>query len=106
MGVWGAGIFSDDTAADVRDEYRDCLAEGLGGTAATDKLLILFKDSQDDPDDGPPFWLSLAATQSRCGRLETRVRDRALKIIDDGSDIVRFEGNPSLKRARTQILVS
>jgi hypothetical protein len=104
MGVWGAGIFSDDTAADVRDEYRDYLAEGLDGIAATDKLLNLFKVSQDDPDDGPPFWLSLAATQSRYGRLEERVRDRALKIIDGGSDITRFEGNAKLKRARTRAL--
>ena len=104
MGVWGAGIFSDDTAADVRDEYRDCLAEGLDGMEATEKVLVSFKASQDDPDDGPPFWLSLAATQFRYGRLEDRVRDRALKIIDDGSDIARFEGNEKLKRARTQVL--
>jgi|HubBroStandDraft_4_1064222.scaffolds.fasta_scaffold04805_4 hypothetical protein len=104
MGVWGAGIFSDDIAADVRDEYRDCLAEGLDGVAATEKVLVSFKDSQDDPDDGPPFWLSLAATQFRYGRLEDRVRDRALKSMDDGSDIARFEGNEKLKRARMQVL--
>ncbi|MBV9719751.1 MAG: hypothetical protein JOZ77_10550 [Candidatus Eremiobacteraeota bacterium] len=104
MGVWGAGIYSDDTATDVRDQYRDYLAEGLDGIAATDKLLVLFKDSQDDADDGPPFWLSLATTQFRYGRLEDRVRDRALKIIDGGSDMARFERNGKLKRARSQVL--
>jgi hypothetical protein len=104
VGAWGTGIFSDDTAADVRDEYRGYLAEGMEGTAATDKLLSLFKDSQNDADDGPSLWLSLAATQFRYGRLEERVRDRALKIIDDGSDIDRFSGDIRLKRARKRVL--
>jgi hypothetical protein len=76
----------------------------LDGTAATDKLLILFKGSLTDPDDGPPFWLSLAATQFRYGRLEDRVRDQALRVIDDGSDIARFEGNAKLLRTRSKVL--
>lgn len=104
MGVWGAGLFSDDTAADVRAEYRDCLADGMDGPDATDKLLALFKDSQNDPDVGPPFWLALASTQARCGRLEDRVRDRALRIIDDGSDLSRFTENPNLMRTRERVL--
>lgn len=104
MGVWGAGIFSDGTAADVRDDYRECLAEAMNGPAATEKVLSLYTDSQDDPDDGPPFWLSLAAVQYRYGRLEDRVRNRALKIIEDGSDVVRFSQNPKLRRARERVL--
>jgi hypothetical protein len=104
MGVWGTGVFSDDTAADVRDEYRQCLADGMTGAEATDKLLSSFSDTQDEQDDGPPFWLSLAAVQSRYGRLEYRVRDRALKIIDDGSDLARFSENPKLLRARQRVI--
>jgi hypothetical protein len=104
MGVWGTGIFSDDTAADVRDEYRECLAEGMDGRAATDKLLAMFSDSQEDQDDEPPFWLSLAAAQYRYGRLEDRVRDRAVRIIDDGTDVARFSRDPKLGRARERVL--
>lgn len=104
MGAWGAGLFSDDTAADVRVEYRDYLADGMDGRDATDKLLAQFRDSQDDPDVGPPFWLALASTQARYGRLEDRVRDRALQIIDDGSDLSRFAENPKLARTRERVL--
>lgn len=104
MGTWGVGVFSDDTAADVRDEYRDCLAQGMDGAAATDKVLALFGNWQDDMDDGPPFWLSLAATQFRYGTLEDRVRDRAIEIIDAGTDLARFAATPKLVRARERVL--
>jgi hypothetical protein len=104
MGVWGTGLFSDDMAADVRLAYREGLTDGLSGEAATNKVLEAFADSVDDPDDGPPFWLGLAATQSQCGRLEARVRDRALRIIDEGLDIRRFSEQPNLVKARGKVL--
>jgi hypothetical protein len=104
MGTWGAGLLSDDTALDVRDTYREYLAEGMDGPAATDKILADFCSTVDDSDDGPPFWLALAATQWRYGRLEDRVRDRALAIIDQGVDLARFADQPRLQRARSQTL--
>jgi hypothetical protein len=104
MGTWGAGIFSNDIASDVADAYRSSLADGDDGQTATDKVLEKFGSSLDDPDDGPPFWLALGAIQTRYGRLEPRVRDRALAIIEDGSDIARFSANASLQRARARAL--
>lgn len=56
MGAWGTAIFSDDTASDVRDEFRDLIGEGLSTEQATDKLLREYAPSLDDPDDGPPFF--------------------------------------------------
>ena len=55
MGTWETAIFSDDTASDVRDEFRDLIGEGLSTEQATDKLLREYAPSLDDPDDGPPF---------------------------------------------------
>jgi len=76
MGTWGTAIFSDDTASDVRDEFRDLIGEGLSTEQATDKLLREYAPSLDDPDDGPPFWLGLAVTQWKCGRLLERVKEK------------------------------
>lgn len=104
MGTWGAGLFSNDTALDARDAYRDCLAQGMDGPAATAKVLADFRTSLNDPNDGPPLWLALAATQWRYGRVEERVRDRALAIIDQGTDLARFADHPRLQRARSQAL--
>jgi hypothetical protein len=104
MGVWGAGLFSDDTALDVKGAYRERLAQGMSGADATSEILANFGSDVDDAQDGPPVWLALAATQWRYGRLEEHVRDRALRIIDDGSDLARFSGVPKLQRARARVL--
>jgi hypothetical protein len=91
MGTWGPGIFSDDVAVDARDDYRSLVGEGRSGPEATDELLRKSKGVAEDDEDGIPFWLALASTQWKMGRLEPRVRDRALAIIDAGADLQRWE---------------
>jgi hypothetical protein len=105
MGTWGTAIFSDDTAGDVRDAYRALLADGYSGPKATARLLRDWKETLADEDDGPIFWLALAATQWQCGRLEARVKAKALRIIDQGSSLARWlEGDPkSLKRRQAAL---
>lgn len=100
MGVLGPGIFSDDIACDVRDRYRDLLGEGLTGQQATQALLEEWREELDDPDVFPVFWLALAATQWRSGRLEPQVKAQALEIIDRGSDLARWQDDQQLLRRR------
>lgn len=104
MGTWGPGIFSDDLACDLRDEYRDLLGDGLSGEEATERLLQEWRTELDDPDVGPVFWLALAATQWRAGRLEERVKSEALRIISDGSDLRRWGSGPSPRKKRQAAL--
>ncbi len=104
MGAWGTALFSDDTACDVREDYRDCIGDGLSGPQATDRLLDEWKSSVDDPDEGGVFWLALAVTQWKCGRLEPRVQERALQAIASGSDLRRWADNPKLLRKRSSEL--
>ncbi len=105
MGVWGPGIFSDDIAVDVRDEYRRLIADGLDGPDATDKVLASSPGIADDDQDGIPFWLALAATQWKIGRLEPRVRDRAVAILDAGADLERWrDEDPELEPKRRAAL--
>jgi hypothetical protein len=93
MGAWGTAIFSDDTAADVRDAFTDFVAEGLSPSEATERLLRERAELLADEDDAVAFWLALAATQWKLGRLLDDVRDRAVAIIDDGDDLRRWEDN-------------
>jgi hypothetical protein len=104
MGTWGAGIFSNDLACDVAAAYRSCLLEGHDGQAVTDKMLNDFRDSIGDRDDGPAFWLALAAIQWRYGRLDQSVSQRALEVIAHGGGIAGFSGKPALQRARARVL--
>jgi len=104
MGAWGTAIFSDDTACDVREAYIDFLGDGLTGPEATKALLDEWSGSLNDPDDAPVFWLALAATQWRCGRLEAYVRHQAFNVIDNGSDLARWESGSTAFKKRTAVL--
>jgi hypothetical protein len=44
MGAWGPAIFSDDNAADLRDNYRKLIGDGMSGADATDKQLDEYFD--------------------------------------------------------------
>jgi hypothetical protein len=105
MGTWGPRIFDDDTACDTRFEYRDLLSHGATGPQATDHMI---QNHATGPDFGGyqlTFWLALAATQSRLGRLEDRVRDKALKIIDSGEDLAAWgQPGPTFLRRRRAAL--
>ena len=100
MGNWGAGLFSDDTACDVRDGYRDLLETGLTGRQATDRLIKEY----DAEAEETAFWLALAATQHRLGRLENRVKRKAIQIIDSGTDLEAWSENPDLVKKRRATL--
>jgi hypothetical protein len=105
MGTWGPGVFDDDTACDTRFEYRDLLSHGATGPQATDYLIHVHASGPDLFGYQRIFWLALAATQSRLGRLEDRVRDEALKIIDCGEDLAGWhEPDPAFLRQRRAAL--
>jgi hypothetical protein len=104
MGAWGPGLFSDDLACDIRDEYRELIGDGLPGPEATDRLLMTFADERLDRDSGPVFWLALAATQWKCGRLEERVKTKALEIIETETDLHRWENDSKLAKKRKIVL--
>lgn len=103
MGVWGTSIFSDDNACDVRDEYRRMIGDGLSGPQATDQLLGGWSSLENNSDLAATFWLALALTQWKCGRLEDRVRDKALQAISDGSALRLWRGS-KLERKRSAVL--
>lgn len=104
VGTWGTGIFADDVASDVRDDYREYLGDGLSAQDATDRVLAEWSDALSDPESVTIVWLAVAATQVKVGRLEDRVRDRALAIIDNGEDLARWQDDPKLLRERQRVL--
>ena len=62
------GHFSHDTASDVRDGFRDLIGEALSTEQA--------------------FWLGLAVTQWKCGRLLERVKEKAARTSSAGREIL------------------
>ncbi len=69
MGAWGTAIFSDDFAADLRDDFKVFIGDGLTSEEATEKLKKQYSTALRDVEEGPVFCLALAATQWSLGRL-------------------------------------
>ena len=101
--MWGTGLFSDDVACDIRDQYRQFLEDGAEDGTATRLTLEKFEPYLEE-SDGIAL-IAFAVTQSKLGRLEPNVRDRALAIIDAGADLVVWEReNPKLLPKRRAVL--
>lgn len=110
MGVWGTDLFSDDVACDIRDHYRELLEDGVDDRAATQQTVEKFGPYLEEPDGVAV--LALAVTQSRLGRLDSDIRDRALAVLDRGGDLEIWQrDNPkrlskrraTLDKARLQL---
>jgi hypothetical protein len=98
MGTWGVAVFSDDLAADLRDEFRDLIGEGLSSSQAVDKLLSEYAVSVGDDDEKSVFWIALASAQWKLGRLEARTKKEALRLIATGQDLKRWDDSKNRKK--------
>jgi hypothetical protein len=105
MGTWGTGLFSSDMARDIRDFYQERIEDDIEDAEATRLTLEKFRSYLDDPEEGPVFLIALAVTQSKIGRLDPVIRDRALAAIDSGADLATWEQeNPKLLPKRREVL--
>jgi hypothetical protein len=103
MGAWGPGIFSDDTAADIRSGYRELLEDQLPDGVASQRVIEAYRGL--DADEVHVLWLALAAAQSGLGRLDPDVKARALDVIDNGLGLERWaEAGPTELRKRQAAL--
>lgn len=82
MGAWGPAIFSDDTACDIRSDYRELLEDGLDDHEAVQRVIADYQHL--GQDEAHVLWLALAAAQTSLGRLDVDVKANALRVIDDG----------------------
>lgn len=80
MGAWGPAIFSDDTACDIRSDYRELLEDGVDDAEATRRVISEYQLLGDD--EVHVLWLALAGAQSALGRLDESVKAEALRVID------------------------
>ncbi|MCQ1956836.1 DUF4259 domain-containing protein [Arthrobacter sp. zg-Y826] len=90
MGAWGSGIFANDTAADIRGEYREHLEDQIPDEEAT-RLVIESFGYMLREDNAAELWVALAAAQSQVGRLDDEVKAAALDVIDQGSGLEEWE---------------
>ena len=104
MGAWGANLYQDDVALDVKDEYKDNLRRGKTNEETMQEIIDKYQELLEDEEDRGVFWLALADTQWNLGRLDEQVKKQALEIIELGIDLKRWESNEKLYNKRKEIL--
>jgi len=105
MSASGVNLYDDDLAADVRALFRELLQRGTTGFDATAKLIEDFGEVIGTHEESV-FWLALAAVQWEYGMLQPHLLERALRIIEDGSDLARWADNVQLQGQRQEVLAS
>lgn len=82
MGTWNTRLYGNDTTADIRDTYIECLRKSMSNEDAykttCDEYAELFGS-----DEEILFWLAMADTQWELGRLMPTVKNTALKFIKE-----------------------
>ena len=93
MGIWGSGLYENDSTCDVRDGYLDYIQDGLDNEEAYKKTLEQSHDYIGDQDE-PLFWFALAETQWKLGRLRPDVKEKALEWIEKNGYLDLWVENP------------
>ena len=100
MGSWGTGLYDDDTACDARDGWVEKLRLGTPPEIATTELIAEWEGAHNEP----LFWLALADTQWKWGRLEPEVREHAERVIAAGGDLQIWSSSSAANQsARTKV---
>ena len=89
MGKWGFGLYQNDTALDVRDEFKELFNAGKTAQEITAQTTEEYQSIMGDIDDEPLFWYALADTQWNFGVLLSEVKEKALYWINKECDIFK-----------------
>ncbi len=104
MGIWGAKLYENDIALDIKDRFDD-LQKGKTVQQITNELIDEYTCDLDDVYYAPVFWLALADTQWNLGRLLPEVKEHALAWLDKGGDLAVWQReNPELAITREKVL--
>lgn len=98
MGTWGTGIFQNDNADGVKTEYVSKLRIGKSDEEALNELIAENTELLSDNEDALDFWLALSSVMYDYGRLNEKVRAKALALIESNNDFERWNEKEYHKR--------
>jgi hypothetical protein len=107
MSAWGTGLYSDDTACDVRDDYVRHLKCGLSHEDACQKVLERYAELLGEKAIACLVRFALADTAWQYGRLDDALKDSALSLLHAGGDLFVWERDaPGDVAARRRVLAT
>lgn len=107
MGTWGTGISSNDTYADIYEQFIDLYNEGLSVPDITKRLIDKNQEIINIEEDAPNFWFAIANGQWECKALDKEIFSKVEHIINSGEDIriwKELDATPADLKAREKVL--
>lgn len=83
MGTWGTGIFNDDLALDVKEDYNTMLHYFDDDNEILEIMKKRYSETFKLEDELSVFWYALAYSQWQKGRLDDETKSQALYYIDN-----------------------
>lgn len=103
MGTWGTGLFQNDLSEDVRDDYIGKLKAGKSDEEALQEILDEYKEESKDDDEKYDFYVSLADTLWKKGRLTEEIKNKTFEIMEEEKISERWQ-TEKLKKERMRVL--
>lgn len=104
MGTFGTGIFDDDLASMVRDEYLTLVRDGVPDAQATARVVAEHIAALPADDDHAPLvanaWIALALAQWQVGRPDPAVTQQAIAAIDREADLPLWSAREQPRRRK------
>lgn len=107
MGAWGTGISSNDTTADIYDQFIEFYNDGYTPEEISAFLIRENQELIEIAEDSSNFWFALAKAQWECKALDPDILNRVRQIIESGSDTSAWRelgATSSDVRARQKVL--
>ena len=107
MGAWGKGISSNDTYADIYEQFVDLYNDGLSVSEITKRLIDENQETINIEEDAPNFWFAIANAQWECKALDKEIFLKVEHIINSGEDIriwKELDASPEDLKTREKVL--
>lgn len=100
MALWGPGLFDNDTAPVVKQNWETARATGESLQDSVQAVQDQLIDWQDDQAAYPDMVLALAFLASAEGTIPTKLKKKAIKVIKTEISLVRWLEAPDLRVRR------
>lgn len=107
MGAWGTGISSNDTYADIYDQFIDLYNKGQSVYEISKRLIVENQETINLPEDATNFWFAIANGQWECKALESDILTKVEQIIRRGEDLEIWKelgASPADLKTRKKVL--
>lgn len=104
MGTWGTKLYQNDLALDIKKSYIEKLKEGLLDEEALQQIKEKNEAELLDEDERSIFWIVLADTMWKVGRLTEEIKENAINSMDENLKIWKKQATPKDYEARKKEL--